>query len=296
MTAALRPGLVGCGNMGASIGHRLATAHPLSVFDVDGDRAARVAADTGATVAPGLPELAAACDVVVLSLPTEAVSDRVVDVLLEHLASGSAIIETSTVGPGHIRAQGDRCAPRGVALVDAAILSGVAEMRAGTTTLLVGGADEAVRQVTPVLDALAARQLRLGPLGAGMAAKIGNNAVSHAVMVVLLEAAAMVQSAGVSTSAFAEMLMGEGSGLTRPLTHRLRERVLGGDYEGGMPTEAARKDSVLALRLAAAGQVPMFAIQAAHSVYEIAVAQGLGRDDYAAVAKLWEAWTGRRFD
>ena len=120
-----------------------------------------------------------------------------------------------------------------------------------------------------------------------MAAKIGNNAVSHAVMVVLLEAAAMVQSAGVSTSAFAEMLMGEGSGLTRPLTHRLRERVLGGEYEGGMPTEAARKDSVLALRLAEAGQVPMFVIQAAHSVYEIAVAQGLGRDDYAAVAKLW---------
>ena len=167
MTAALRPGLVGCGNMGASIAHRLAAAHPLSVFDVDGDRAARVAADTGATAAAGLPELADACDVVVLSLPTEAVSDRVVDALLEHLASGSAIVETSTVGPGHIRAQGDRCAPRGVALVDAAIPSGVAEMRAGTTTLLVGGGDDAVRQVAPVLDAQAARQLRLGPLAPG---------------------------------------------------------------------------------------------------------------------------------
>ena len=61
-----------------------------------------------------------------------------------------------------------------------------------------------------------------------------------------------------------------------------------------MPTEAARKDSVLALRLAQEAGVPLFAIHAAHIPYELAVANGLGREDYAALAKLWEQWTGRR--
>lgn len=62
-----------------------------------------------------------------------------------------------------------------------------------------------------------------------------------------------------------------------------------------MPTEAARKDSVLALRMAQEGGVPLFAIQGAHSAYELAVRAGLARQDYAALGRLWEEWTGRKF-
>ena len=57
-----------------------------------------------------------------------------------------------------------------------------------------------------------------------------------------------------------------------------------------MPLDAARKDSVLALQLAQTLGVPLFAIQGSHSVYDIGVAAGYGRDDYAVVAKLWADW------
>ena len=60
-----------------------------------------------------------------------------------------------------------------------------------------------------------------------------------------------------------------------------------------MPTEAARKDSTLALALAQTSGVPLFAIQGAHTVYELALAGGLGRLDYASIAQLWEGWTKR---
>jgi hypothetical protein len=36
--------------------------------------------------------------------------------------------------------------------------------------------------------------------------------------------------------------------------------------------------------------VPLFAIAATHSVYEIAVAEGLGSLDYASMGRLWEKW------
>ena len=62
-----------------------------------------------------------------------------------------------------------------------------------------------------------------------------------------------------------------------------------------MPTEAALKDSMLALELAQKGHVPLFAMQSSHTVYEAAVAQGLGRLDYAAIARLWEEWGGYTF-
>lgn len=281
----MRVGLCGRGNMGAAIAERLAGAFELSVYDVD---------PALATVASPA-ELAGHSDAVVLSLPHAAASREVVAELAPALARGAVLIETSTVAPDDVRALAGDCAAAGVHLVDAAILSGVAQMREGTTALLVGGEDAAVAAAAPVLDALTPRQFRLGALGSGMAAKVANNAVSHAVMVVLLEATALADASGVAPEVFAELLAEPDAGLLRPLAHRLRERVLSGDFEGGMPMDAARKDSVLALRLAQEAGVPLFAIQGAHTPYELALAAGLAREDYAALAKLWEAWTGRSF-
>jgi 3-hydroxyisobutyrate dehydrogenase-like beta-hydroxyacid dehydrogenase len=125
-----------------------------------------------------------------------------------------------------------------------------------------------------------------------MAAKVVNNAVAHSVMVVLVEAMSMSAASGVDLQKIATMLQAPDGGLMRPLTHRVMERIATGSFDGGMPLEAARKDSTLALELAQQHGVPLFAIQATHSVYEIAAHQGLGRNDYASLATLWEQWTG----
>jgi 3-hydroxyisobutyrate dehydrogenase-like beta-hydroxyacid dehydrogenase len=111
-------------------------------------------------------------------------------------------------------------------------------------------------------------------------------------MVVLVEASSMAVASGLEMTQLIELLRDPEAGLNRPLTHRLAERVVGANFEGGMPTEAARKDSALALELAQKAGVPLFAIQGAHTAYELAMAQGLARLDYAAIATMWEGWTG----
>ena len=68
-----------------------------------------------------------------------------------------------------------------------------------------------------------------------------------------------------------------------------------GDYTGGMSVSNARKDSTLALQTAQELGVPLYAIQAAHTPYEIAEALGMGQLDYAALAALWEQWAGIQF-
>jgi 3-hydroxyisobutyrate dehydrogenase-like beta-hydroxyacid dehydrogenase len=74
------------------------------------------------------------------------------------------------------------------------------------------------------------------------------------------------------------------------LTHRLQERIMQGNYAGGMSVSNARKDSTLALQVAQELGVPLYAIQASHTPYEIAEALGMGDLDYAALATLWEQW------
>ena len=80
-----------------------------------------------------------------------------------------------------------------------------------------------------------------------------------------------------------------------PAASRVCERMMQGRYDGGMSVLNARKDSTLALEVAQQLGVPLYAIQASHTPYEIAAASGLENLDYASLATLWEAWCGVEF-
>jgi 3-hydroxyisobutyrate dehydrogenase len=201
---------------------------------------------------------------------------------------GGLVIETSTIGPADARAAHARAAEAGVGYVDAAILSGVEQVRDGTSAFLAGGDDRDVARAEPVLRRVCERVMRFAGPGTGMAAKVINNAVAHAEMVVLAEAAALAGAEGIALDDLVALLEQDDAGVKRPLSGRLAGRVREGRYDGGMPTEAARKDSALALELARARGVPLFAIQASDTVYELALRAGLGRSDYASIATLWD--------
>jgi 3-hydroxyisobutyrate dehydrogenase-like beta-hydroxyacid dehydrogenase len=287
-----RIALCGLGQMGLPVARRLATAHDVLAYDISDDRRALAEARERITTTDRLADLAA-CDRIVLCLPNPAVSRSVLGDLAASIGRGTLVVETSTVLPHDVRECAELLAPAGARVLDAAILSGVGQMDSGAATLLVGGSAADIDAVRSVLDALGgAGWSRLGDLGAGMAAKVVNNGVAHAVMVVLAEAFAMARAEGIDLADVAAVLERPDGGLLRPLTHRVMERVARGDYEGGMPLEAARKDSTLALAMAQRSGTPLFATQAAQSVYDLALAAGLGRADYAAVATLWEGWGG----
>jgi 3-hydroxyisobutyrate dehydrogenase len=279
----------GLGNMGYLVAQRIAKAFPVRVFDLDRAQVERSQQAFGA-VPIERPEDLSDTRIVVLSLPSPAISQAVMRQLAPVLGKGSIIVETSTVNPADMHASEKLLAPYGIGVIDASVMAGVSQMEAGTASLLIGGDEAHVAECKPVLDAIAQKQVYFGATGAGAAAKVINNAVAHAVMVVVAEAGSMATATGVSHEKLIALLADPQMGLHRPLTHRYAERVVDGNYAGGMPLDAARKDSVLALQLAQTAGVPLFAIQASHSVYEMAAAAGYGRDDYAAIAKLWADW------
>ncbi|MCT7660711.1 NAD(P)-dependent oxidoreductase [Mycobacterium deserti] len=284
-------GQCGLGNMGFAVATRLATAGPVLAYDPSADR--RIAADEidGVTKTDSMESLRGLSSVV-LSLPTPAISLTVCRQLSTILDDGALVIETSTATPADVLECAGVLNAKGIGLVDAAILSGVGLMAAGKSTLLVGGSRADLARAEHILEALAPNRQVFGELGAGSAAKVVNNAVAHAVMVVLVEAMAMSAASGIDLGMIAQILQSDDGGLVRPLTHRVMERVASADFDGGMPMEAARKDSVLALKMAQHYDLPLFAIQGAHTVYEIADRTGLRRLDYSALATLWEEWAG----
>ena len=70
----------------------------------------------------------------------------------------------------------------------------------------------------------------------------------------------------------------------------IRREAFRGDFEGGMSTLAARKDSSLALEMARDANTPLFVMGAADTLYEVALAHALGNQDYASIITLWDTW------
>lgn len=287
-------GIIGLGNAGSALATALSGKMPLYGYDVNQARRQVVAA-LAIECTDSMAALGSQVSAVVLSLPKPEISKATVAQLLALAAGPHLIIETSTITPNVAQELDAMCQARQVSFVDAAIAGGVAGMAAGSTTFLVGGREADYARALPILEAMSETVMHLGPVGTGMGAKVVVNAVLHALMVVLIEAGAMASKQGIALPTLIDILRRE-EGMMRPLTHRVQERMLGGNYRGGMSVSNARKDSTLALEMAQQLGVPLFAIQASHTPYEIAASGGMGELDYAALATLWEKWAGVKFE
>ncbi len=285
--------MVGLGNAGAALAHALAGKFPLSGYDVDPKRKTAVE-NLEIVWSNSVESVVADADIVLLSLPRPEISLDVVISIANADTTAQLVIETSTITPKTARELAATCGTANIGFVDAAIAGGVQSMAAGENTFLVGGSEEDFAVARKFLDPIAKRIHHLGPVGAGSGAKVVNNAVMHALMVVLIEAGAMASKLEIPMETMIEILA-RPDGIMRPLEHRMRDRMGNADYAGGMSVTNARKDSMLALEMAQDLGVPLFATSAAHTPYEIAEQLGYGELDYAALAKLWEAWCNLRF-
>lgn len=288
-------GLIGLGNAGSAIATRLLkSGWVVHGYDLDPARA-QLSQSMGLVLADSIASLARSCNIIMISLPTPKASWAVFQELCQHPIVNHLIIETSTVTADDIERISALAQAQGAQVMDAAIVGGIASLEKGQATFLVGASEDARKRSDSILQCLARRIFYLGETGNGMRMKVINNAVAHTTMVMLLEALTMAVKSGIPIDTFQELLSEE-SGLLRPLTHRIGERIVNADYEGGMSTQNARKDSRLALSMAQQLDVPIFTLQASHSIYEIACSSGkMSTQDYAVIAQLWEQWTGISF-
>jgi 2-hydroxy-3-oxopropionate reductase len=152
--------------------------HDVAVLGRSAEKRAAVA-QLGATAVAEIAEVTAAADVVVICVFTD---DQVRHVCLEDgllatMSPGSMLVVHTTGSPRTVEAIAVRGALRDVDVVDAPVSGGPHNAAAGGLTLFVGGADEAVARVRPVLSCYGDPILHVGPLGAGQTVKLVNNAL-----------------------------------------------------------------------------------------------------------------------
>ncbi len=136
--------------------------------------------------------------------------------LLATMSPGSALVVHTTGSPRTVESIAVHAAPHGVDVVDAPVSGGPHNAAAGALTLFVGGAQEAVARVRPVLSCYGDPVLYVGPLGAGQKVKLVNNALFAAHIGLLSGAVELGAQLGVAESTLLRALP-HGSATSRVL-------------------------------------------------------------------------------
>jgi 3-hydroxyisobutyrate dehydrogenase-like beta-hydroxyacid dehydrogenase len=118
--------------------------------------------------------------------------------LVDALPEGSVLVIHTTGSPRTAAAIAEAAASRGVSVIDSPVSGGPHDVAAGHITLLVGGAGADVERARPVLSAYGDPILHVGPLGAGQAVKLVNNALFAANIGLIAQAVALGGQLGVS--------------------------------------------------------------------------------------------------
>jgi 3-hydroxyisobutyrate dehydrogenase-like beta-hydroxyacid dehydrogenase len=122
------------------------------------------------------------------------------------------LIVSSTLSPRFLPELQSRL-PVDVVLIDAPMSGAPHAARLRKLSFMLGGPDEALDRLTPLFQAMGPDVFRLGPLGAGMTAKVLNNYVASACVVVVRRAYARARELGVDLEAL-RMVMKASSGAT----------------------------------------------------------------------------------
>ena len=280
----MQVGVIGLGNIGGHVAANLATdGHDVVVFDVD---AARAGAIAGARAVGSVADVGAASELTVLSLPTPAVVRQVADEWVTTAAPGSVLVDLSTNSPEVVRELGARLTTSGHHLVEAPLTGGAIGAERRMLSFMVGGDDEAVARVQPVLEPLGRAFVHLGPLGLGNTMKLVNSLIAFTTTWVSLEGLSLAAKSGIPVQEAVGAL--RTNGVANFYLDRMVENI---DSRNG-PTQfalgLAAKDAGLIVETGRAVGVPTPAGAAVLQVLVGAIAAGLGDHDWADLVAVAE--------
>lgn len=180
MIAITTVGIVGLGKMGAPIAKHL-LAKGFKVTGCDSlDEARTNALSLGVCVLDSPGEVARASDLVIVVVGFDHEVETAVfgkGGIVEAARRGLIVALGSTVAPRYTRRLAERLGAQGVVLLDIPLARGEAAAVAGKLVILGAGEESAFEACQPAFSAFASDILRLGPAGAGQAAKMVNNLI-----------------------------------------------------------------------------------------------------------------------
>lgn len=276
--------ILGLGTMGAGMAANLLKAgFRLSVFNRTAAKA-QALTSSGARFA-ATPAEAAKGASIIISMLSDDVASRDVWLgktgALEAAERGAVLIESSTVTPAWISELGGLAAKRGLDLLDAPVTGSRMQAEAGQLSFLVGGNEAALEKATAALTAMSKEIIHLGPMGSGAKMKLINNFLCGVQVASLAEGLTWIERSGLDRDKALSILKAGAPG--SPLLGAISNRMVNQTYAVNFLLKLMKKDLLYAQNEAAQCDVDLKTAEVARSLFEVAIAQGLGDEDMSSV-------------
>jgi 3-hydroxyisobutyrate dehydrogenase-like beta-hydroxyacid dehydrogenase len=285
-----RIGFIGVGRMGDPMARNLLTAgFELTVYDTSAAAIEPFQA-LGAQAAKSPVEVANAAEVVIVSLPTPAIVQKVA----MEISSGSRMkifIDVSTTGPKVAGEVAAALKAKGITAVDAPVSGGVGGARKGTLAVMLACPRDLVERVRPVLEPIGKIFFLGEHPGSGQLMKLANNMLSAAALAVTSEVMVMGVKGGLDPKVMLEVI-NSGTGRNSASVDKFPKSILPRTFDFGFAIGLLLKDVKLCTDEAAGLGVPMICGNAIRELLAItALRQGTDAD-FTTIVKTVEEWAG----
>ncbi len=287
----MKIGFIGLGHMGNPMCRNLLKhGHSLKVYDMVPDLV-RKAVELGAHAAESVAAAGKDVDVVITMLPS---SPHVRNVygsrngLIESVAPGTLLIDSSTIDPLTARevemdARGKNCA-----MVDAPVSGGVGGAEAATLTFMVGGEKADFEAARPILQCMGKNIVHCGGPGNGQVAKICNNMMLAIEMIATSEGMTLATKLGMDPKVFAGIVNTSSGRCWSSDTYNPYPGVIDGapasrGYTGGFGADLMLKDLTLVTDAAKSARHPVLLGALAQQIYQKHSVDGNGAKDFSSV-------------
>jgi len=288
-----RIAFIGLGTMGAAMAANLRRAgFEVTAWNRTPGRADALEA-MGVALAPTPAEAARNADVVVSCVSDTPDVEAVLfgaDGVASGLASGSLVIDCSTISPAATASFAGRLRGQGIGFVDAPVSGGSEGAKNATLTIFVGGEPDDVARARPVLGAMGTTITHFGPAGSGQAVKAVNQVVIAGVYLAVAEGMVLAMKAGLDPEVVAAAL---GGGVAKSWILENRSgKMIRNDYPLGFRTSLHLKDLRIALDLARSTGTVLPVSALAAQLEAGLVARGYGDEDMSNLARAIRSLSG----
>jgi len=209
-------------------------------------------------------------------------------------APTTLLIDSSTIDVETARRVAQAAQERGLAMIDAPVSGGVAGAQAATLTFMVGGEGAAFERARPLLEAMGKTIVHAGGPGNGQAAKICNNMILGASMIVVAEAFLLAEKLGLDAQKLFDISSkssGQCWSMTSycPVPGLVPTSPANRDYKAGFTAAMMLKDLKLAQAAARATRATTPLGAGAAAVYERFVDSGDGGVDFSGIIRYLRA-------
>jgi 2-hydroxy-3-oxopropionate reductase len=283
-----RVAFIGLGIMGKPMArHLLEAGVPLTVHSRSPGPVDELVA-AGAARAGSVREAAGASSIVITMLPDTPDVEQVLlgeDGVASGAASGSLVIDMSTIDPGPTRRMAETLEANGVEMLDAPVSGGEKGAVEGTLSIMVGGSAEGFARALPLFQAMGSNIVHVGPSGAGQVTKACNQLVVAATIEAVAEALVLAERSGVDPAKVRQALMGGFAGSKILEVHG--QRMLDRAFEPGFRARLHRKDARIVLDAARESGSPIPSFEAVAAQLDRLVDEaGRGDLDHSALFTL----------